>query len=133
MENQRVGLARDLAEQEARIFELQRQQEDLSFLQQQVKLLDLIQEYGLDAQSILGDLILGVNADLPSVIDATTRALQEIISQVSVGLGFAPSLPAPGGETGISQATNFNLAVNTQQSSGSVISDFALLRALAGA
>ena len=132
LEEQRLGLARDLTEQEERLAELQRQQEDLSFLQQQVKLLDLIQEYGLDAQSVLGDLALGVNADLPSIIDATARALQEIIAQTSVRLGFSPAEPISAVGAPVANTANFNLNMSTAQSSGSVISDFAILRALAG-
>lgn len=87
-QGQASQLGKELSEQQAKLLELQRQQENLSFLQQQVNLLNTIAEHGLDAQQILGGLKLGINADLGEVIEAMTKAMEEIINQAETELGI---------------------------------------------
>lgn len=70
-------------EAQASILALQKAQQDLAFLEQQQKLLDLIMENGLNAQDILGGLELGLGADTQGLVEAMTRAIQAIIEQAN--------------------------------------------------
>lgn len=88
LEAERAEAGEEYRRQQEKIFELQKQQENLQFLQQQVKLLDLIAEHGLDAEQILGDMDLGVNASLESIVEAMSRATQAIIEQTEQELGL---------------------------------------------
>lgn len=88
LEAERAQAGEEYRRQQEKIFELQKQQENLQFLQQQVKLLDLIAEHGLDAGQILGDMDLGVNASLESVVEAMSRATEAIIEQTEQELGL---------------------------------------------
>lgn len=88
LEAERAQAGEEYRRQQEKIFELQKQQENLQFLQQQVKLLDLIAEHGLDAGQILGDMDLGVNASLENIVEAMSRATEAIIEQTEQELGF---------------------------------------------
>lgn len=88
LEGERARVGEEYRRQQEKILELQKQQENLQFLQQQVKLLDLIAEHGLDATQILGDMDLGVNASLESIVEAMSRATEAIIEQTEQELGF---------------------------------------------
>jgi TP901 family phage tail tape measure protein len=88
LDNERRQLAEEYAEQQERILKLQEAQQDLQFLEQQMKLLDLIAEHGLDA-SILEGLQLGIDADAGAVVDAMAQAIQAIIDQAEGQLGIA--------------------------------------------
>lgn len=102
MNEDRAAAAKELAEAEERVLHLQEQQQNLQFLQQQMKLLELIQEYGLNADEILGGLQLGLNADINQVIDAMTLAMQKIIGAAEEELGIhSPSAVARGWATNI--------------------------------
>jgi len=59
----------------------------LSFLQQQVDLINMLKEYGLDPSEILQGLQLGLDADIEGIIDAMTRAVQAIIDAAEDELG----------------------------------------------
>lgn len=80
MNEQRAAAAAEVAAAEERVLKLQEQQQNLQFLQQQMKLLELIQEYGLNPDEILGGLELGLDADINAVVDAMTAAMQQIIA-----------------------------------------------------
>jgi len=83
-----VGLKQQIAEREEKITALQQQQADLKFLEAQVQLVKLIREQGLDARQILGGLELGLNADLPGLIQAMTAAMQQMIAAAQAELGM---------------------------------------------
>lgn len=68
---------------------LEKQRQQLAFLKQQADLLDTIKEHGLDAKEILGGLELGIDASLEGIIQAMTRAMQAIVSQVEDELEIA--------------------------------------------
>jgi hypothetical protein len=89
LENQRAEAIRRVAMEEERILEFQRKQQDLRFLEQQVKLLELIQEHELDRMEILGGLKLGIEADEGKVLDAMTKALDAMIRETERKLGIA--------------------------------------------
>lgn len=61
---------------------IQQAQEKLGFLQQQTKLLDLIQQYGLDPSTILGNTKLGLGANVTSLSEALARAMEAIVAQL---------------------------------------------------
>jgi len=80
---------KDLKSVEADIAALAKQQADLQFLQQQSNLITMIRDQGLNAKDILGGLKLGLGADLQGVIQAMTRAMQEMIKAAETELGIA--------------------------------------------
>lgn len=86
---ERLSLTEEIAENEARMAALRVQEQDLSFLQQQASLLELIREYGLDAADILGGMTLGVEANVADVVDAMTRAMQEVVKAAQAELGIS--------------------------------------------
>ena len=80
---------KELKDTEADIAALAKQQADLSFLQQQSNLITMIRDQGLNAKDVLGGLKLGIGADLQGVIQAMTRAMQEMIKAAEDELGIA--------------------------------------------
>jgi hypothetical protein len=103
LQEQQTSIAREMANTQAQITAnkerqleiereltaLQRQQEDLSFLQAQASLVQMIADNGLNAREILGGLTLGLNANLSGVIEAMTRAMQMMIARAEETLGVA--------------------------------------------
>jgi hypothetical protein len=82
-------LGREMANEmnlRAKLVELERQQANLGFLQQQAKLLETIQQYGLDPRAILGDLRLGLGASIEGLLAAMTRALQGVVGQMNAAV-----------------------------------------------
>lgn len=85
-----IGAAKaDIAEKEQMLTALAERQADLQFLQSQAELIKLIRENGLNAQEILGGLKLGLEADLPGLIQAMTRAMQGMVEAAQRELGIA--------------------------------------------
>lgn len=89
LERLRAEAAAEYVAMQEHALELQRQQADLQFLQQQMELLDLIAAHGLDANAILGGIELGLNANLPDLLDAMAAAMQAIIAQAEGELGIS--------------------------------------------
>jgi len=89
LEQERLEAAKKLADEQERILRIQKQQENLDFLQAQIRLLDMISEHGLNAGDILGGLQLGLEADMGEILDAMSTAMQELITQAEDTLGIA--------------------------------------------
>lgn len=89
LDRERVELAEQLATEQERILELQRQQEQLAFLQAQFRLVSDLRDAGLDPADILGGLQLGVDASLPGLIDAMSAAIGVLIGTVEDELEIA--------------------------------------------
>lgn len=90
--NVQEELNQKLAEQakiQKQINDLQEQQSTLQFLQQQVDLLKMVQERGLDASQIFQGITFGVNASLPDLIKATSNVVQAMIGQINADLQIA--------------------------------------------
>jgi phage-related protein len=162
LEQERADATQEVLEAERAIAELQRQQENLAFLQQQIALLDLIAERGLDAEAILGGLQLGIDADVLAVTQAMSAAMAEIIQQTEEQLGiaspsrvfqnigaqlmmglaqgvrdaeFIPQQAAGDATAGMVQTVNnntVNMTVNTQATTSNVMADMQTARALLG-
>ncbi len=93
LETQRAEALKEEAQLQKVLLNLERQRQDLAFLEQQVKLLDIIKEYGLDAADILGGMELGINASTERLIHAMTAAMSEIIESVEEELQIgSPSM-----------------------------------------
>jgi hypothetical protein len=69
--------------------QLEKQRQDLAFLQEQAKLLELIREHGLDAAAIMGGIELGIDADVGAIVQAMTAAMQAIVEQAEAELGIS--------------------------------------------
>lgn len=89
LQAERNALEKEYAEEQERILRLQQAQADMAFLRQQLDLLDLIAEHGLDAADILGGMTLGLDASIEDVLDAMTSALEAIIEQTEEELEIA--------------------------------------------
>jgi len=89
LEQDRAEAAERVADAQARILELQKQQERLSFLEAQIRLLDLIREHELDSADLLGGLKLGIDANMLDVIDATVRAMSQLVDKAEKELGVS--------------------------------------------
>ena len=119
LETERARVAAERAEQEEKILAFQEAQQQMQLLQQQLDLLELVQEHGLDAQNILGGLTADASAS--DIVEATTEAMQQIIEQMSGGLGggaqsmtqapvYAP--PSTSNTSTSSQTNNFDMGGN---------------------
>jgi len=83
---ERADLQEQYAEASERVADLEQQRRDLSYLEQQVKLLDLITEHELDAEAILDGMTLGLDASADEMIVAMTRAMQSIVEAANAEL-----------------------------------------------
>lgn len=81
LQRERAGLLDKQVEAEKKLAEFEDAKQRLDFLNQQVKLLDLISEHGLDAGQILQGMTLGVNASVEELMLAMARAIEGIIAQ----------------------------------------------------
>lgn len=86
---QETQLTQELSEAERQLLEFERARQQLAFLEDQQRLLQMIQEHGLDPSEILGGLQLGLDADMGDVLAAMTRAMQQIIQQAEDEMGIA--------------------------------------------
>lgn len=84
----RGGFSDDFIKQQTDAIKSSEQQ--LSFLQQQAKLVDLIKDNGLDAKAILGDIKLGLNADPAALLEAMKNALSGLVQKTGEKFGVTP-------------------------------------------
>lgn len=88
-----------------RINKLQEAQANLQYLQQQLDMLNMLAEYGLDAREVLGDIQLGAGADPLALVDAMTATLDAIAGRVNAQIGSMMGYPLPtGGPDALSAA-----------------------------
>lgn len=88
MNLQHLELQRQLEQEEARRAALQRAQNENDFLQEQLKLIQLIRDNGLGADLLAG-LRLGLGADAGQLMDVMREALQRMIAVAEAELGIA--------------------------------------------
>jgi hypothetical protein len=142
--------------------ELEKAQDDLSFLQHQFKLLELIKQYGLNVGDILGGITLGLNASLPDLVDAMARAIKAMVEAAEAELGIqspskvfaeigrnlmtgmaggirgsagVPAAAASGAASKVTHTVNnyFNQTVNTNATSDVTMNAYRRAKAGAGA
>jgi len=89
LQRERLALTEQIADAEGRIAEFQERQQQLAWLQQQIKLLDLIADYDLDAAQVMRGMALGIDANAADVLEAMTRALSLVIEKAQTELGIA--------------------------------------------
>jgi hypothetical protein len=96
-ERKRAEAAERLMRAEQQVLEFRKAQERMQFLEHQVRLLNLIEEHSLDIGDILGGLDFA-SGDWGSIIEATTRALQELTRRAAgeLGIGASPLFNIPG-------------------------------------
>jgi tape measure domain-containing protein len=70
------------------IVDLQRQQADLQFLQQQIALIQMIKDAGLNVEDILGGITLGLDASLPDIVAAMNAVVQAMLDQIDDDLAI---------------------------------------------
>jgi hypothetical protein len=88
MEQLRIQMQEKMIEQQEKLLALEEQRSRLDFLQQQVNLLELIREHGLDPADVLGGIELGVNASIEDLMEAMSLTLQRLLDQVNEELGI---------------------------------------------
>lgn len=79
----RAEVVKEMQERQAKVDALQTEQEQMGFLQEQMDLITLISERGLNAGKILQDLQLGADADPEEIMEAMTRALRDVNRQLA--------------------------------------------------
>lgn len=79
-------LLTEQAKREQDILNLQKSQQQLEFLQQQISLLDMLQSRGIDPASILGGMTLGINASASDLLAATSAVVQAMVGQINQDL-----------------------------------------------
>jgi hypothetical protein len=87
--SQRAEEIDKIAAAQERLLGIQKQQQQLDFLNEQQKLLDLISKNELDAGEILQGLQLGIDANAGSLLDAMGRALGAVIDKTNETLQIA--------------------------------------------
>ena len=83
-----LELQQELAAEERRLAALQEKQNQNAFLQEQLKLIQLIRDNNLSAD-ILSGLTLGLGADAGALMDAMRHALEQMIQAAEQQLGIA--------------------------------------------
>lgn len=92
MQAEYIQMQQALIAEEQRLARLQEKQQQNAFLQEQLKLLQLIRDNNLSA-SILDGLVLGIHADAGALMDAMRAALSELIAAAEAQLRISsPSL-----------------------------------------
>jgi len=82
-------LLEEQAALEAEITRAQEQQQQLAFLQQQINLMKLIADQGLDPAEILAGITLGLDASMEDLLTATSAVVQAMIDQINADLQIA--------------------------------------------
>jgi hypothetical protein len=80
--NERNETEKEYLATQEKLNRLQEAQQRLRFLEQQLALLEMIKEQGLDAQKFLGGMKLGAEADAEEILRVTTEVLEAIIRKV---------------------------------------------------
>lgn len=88
-QSQRNQLEEEFRKEQERILELEEQRRNLDFLQTQFDLIRQLQEAGIDPKEILGGMELGLDASLPGLIEAMSRAMAALIDEANDELGIA--------------------------------------------
>lgn len=86
MESQRAGLIAQYRKESEKVLALQKQEQQLDFLNQQLALLKQVKDNELDASTIFAGMTLGVNASVADLLTATQRAVQGMIGKVQTEL-----------------------------------------------
>ena len=76
----------ELIQKQKIIADIQKKQESMAILDQQMKLIELIREYKLNPQDILGDLKLGVKADIPQLLARLNEAMGKVVKEANKSL-----------------------------------------------
>jgi hypothetical protein len=92
-----LRVSQQLTIEKERELALQKQLDDLAFLQAQMDFLSFLRENELSMADILGDLQLGLNLDLPAFMDAITRALAALVAGLNSELSGTPPTGFAGG------------------------------------
>lgn len=85
---ERLSITDQIAEKEQHILDLQKQQGDLDFLSAQVDFLQMLKQYGISPEEVLGGARLGTGADTAALIDAMTRALSKVVEKASGQINY---------------------------------------------
>jgi uncharacterized phage infection (PIP) family protein YhgE len=85
LEAKRAKSAQDYADAQEKATKLQEMQQKISFVEEQMKLIDMIKSSGLDAKTLLGGVTLGMNADPGQVLTAIENAMNAMVNKITGG------------------------------------------------
>ena len=88
-EGERFQLVQQYRAEQEKILRLQEKQSKLDFLKEQMDLVKLVTDNGLNAENIFGGLTLGVNAEIDDLLAAISRAISQMIAKTEGELGIA--------------------------------------------
>jgi TP901 family phage tail tape measure protein len=86
LEGERARLIAQYRAESEKLIALQRQEQQLDFLQQQLALVKEVKDNELDAGQIFAGMTLGINASISDLLTATQRTVQAMIAKVQAEL-----------------------------------------------
>lgn len=86
---EQAALQKEIAEHEEKLLRLEEKRAQLAFLREQMEFVEFLMEHKLDPADIIGDLELGLDANIEALLDAMIAALQEVIRQMDAELKIA--------------------------------------------
>lgn len=102
MLNQALAKQRDIQDE---LTKLRENEMKLGFLEKQLTLMETLQKAGIDIDSVLGGLKLGIDASIPDIVAATNKLVEAMIAQMDEDLQIgSPSKVA------VDKAKNFGLS-----------------------
>lgn len=99
VEEKRLRILQQIADEEAKIAEFRKQQEKFTFLQKQLDLVAFVKEMGLDASEIFKGITLGEDVDIGALMKIISSALNAAMGNLSGQLGSdsgSVDQPVPG-------------------------------------
>lgn len=82
-------LLKEEEERQKEIAKIEKAKADLAFLQQQLSILQLIKDQGLDPADILGGIQLGLGASMSDLLKVTSSVIQAMVDQINQDLQIA--------------------------------------------
>lgn len=82
-------LLAEQAEREQAILDIEKAQKQLDFLGQQLNLIKILSDRGLNPRDILGGITLGINASAQDLLEATSRVVTAMVDQINQDLQIA--------------------------------------------
>lgn len=83
------GLLAEQAKREEEIAKQQAAQKQLDFLSQQISLMKMLSDRGLNPKDILSGITLGLDASVDDLLAATNRVVEAMVNQIDADLGIA--------------------------------------------
>lgn len=92
LQEKRSAAEEDYIAAQERLLAVQEKQQKLAFLKNQLDLIEMLQEAGLNPANVLKGITLGIDASADDLLNASEAAMSAMINQANVQLGQAQSV-----------------------------------------